>query len=59
MTVFILFQTDVHRTRASRVFFGIFSTEVKAIDHAKENGLYTHDAEVEIIEFEIDKFSEV
>lgn len=59
MTVFILFQTDVHHTRASRVFFCVFSTEVKAIDHAKENGLYTCDAEVEIIECEIDKFGEV
>ena len=59
MTVFILFQTDVHRTRASRVFCGVFSTEVKAIDHAKENGLYTHNAEVVIIECEIDKFDEV
>jgi len=58
-TVFILFQTDVHRTRASRVFCGVFSTEAGAIDHAKENGLYTHDAEVVIIECDIDKFGEV
>lgn len=57
--VFVLFQTDVHRTRASRVFFGVFSTEAKAIDLAKENGLYTHDAEVVIIECEMDKFGEV
>lgn len=59
MTVFVLFETDVHRTRASRVFCGVFSSEVKAIDHAKENGLYTCDAEVEIFECEIDKFGEV
>ncbi len=58
-TVFVLFQTDVHRTRTSRVFFGVFSTEVKVIDHAKENGLYIHTAEVVIIECEIDKFDEV
>lgn len=55
-TVFVLFQTDVHRTKASRVFFGVFSPEVKAIDHVKENGLYRYDAEVVIIECEIDKF---
>ena len=36
MTVFILFQTDIHRTRASRVFFGVFTSETLAIDHAKE-----------------------
>lgn len=59
MTVFILFQTDIHRIRASRVFFGVFTSEAKAIDHAKENGLYTCDAEVEIFECEIDKFGEV
>jgi hypothetical protein len=58
-TAFVLFQTDVHRTRASRVFFGVFSTEAKAIDYTKENGLYTHTAEVVIIECEIDKFDEV
>lgn len=59
MTVFILFQTDIHKTRASRVFFGVFTSEAKAIHHAKENGLYTHEAEVVIIECETDKFGEV
>lgn len=59
MKVFILFQTDTHQTRASGVFFGVFSTEAKAIDHAKENGLYTHTAEVVIIECETDKFGEI
>jgi len=59
MIVFVLFQTDIYRTRASRVFCGVFSTEAKAIDNAKANGLYTHDAEVVIIECEIDKFGEV
>ena len=59
MTVFVLFQTDIHRTRTSRVFFGVFISEALAIDHAKENGLYTHDAEVVIIECEIDKFGEI
>lgn len=59
MKVFVLFQTDVHRTRASRVFFGVFTSEALTIDHAKENGLYTYDAEVVIIECEIDKFGEV
>lgn len=59
MTLFILFQTDIYKTRASRVFFGVLSTGAKAIDHAKENGLYTHTAEVVIIECEIDKFGEL
>lgn len=59
MTVYVLFQTDIHRTRASRVFFGVFTSEALAIDHAKENGLYTHTAEVVIVECELDKFGEV
>lgn len=59
MTVLVLFQTDVHRTRASRVFFGVFTSEALAIGHAKENGLYTHTAEVVIVECELDKFGEV
>lgn len=59
MTLFVLFQTDIYKSRTSRVFFGVFSTEAKAIDHAKENGLYTHTAEVVIIECEIDKFGEL
>ena len=59
MTVFVLFQTDIHRTRVSRVFFGVLTCEALAIDHAKENDLYTHDAEVVIIECETDKFGEI
>jgi hypothetical protein len=59
MTVYVLFQTDVWKSIRSRVFFGVFSTEAGAIDHAKENGLYTHDVEVVIIECETDKFGEV
>mgnify|MGYP000341449633 CR=1 FL=1 len=58
MTLFVLFQTDIYKSRTSRVFFGVFSTEAKAVDHAKANGLYTHTAEVVIIECEIDKFGE-
>lgn len=59
MTVYVLFQTDIWKSIRSRVFFGVFSTEGQAIDHAKENGLYTCDAEVVIIECEIDKFEEI
>ena len=57
--VFVLFQTDVWRSKRSRVFFGVFSSDVAAIDAAKENDLYRHDAEVEIVECEIDKFEEL
>ncbi len=50
MKVYILFQTDVHKTKSSRVCFSVFSTEEKAIRAAKENDLYSYRSEVEIIE---------
>lgn len=59
MTVYVLFQTDVWKTYSSRVFFGVFTSKIKAIDAAKENNLYICDAEVDIVECEIDKFEEV
>ena len=59
MKVYILFQTDVHKTKSSRVCFGVFSTEEKAITVAKENDLYSYQSEVAIIECDIDKFEEL
>ncbi|RHF02011.1 hypothetical protein DW701_17455 [Bacteroides eggerthii] len=59
MKAYILFQTDVYKSKHSRVCFGVFSSEVKAIDTAKENNLYTDQAEVVIIECEINQFEEV
>lgn len=50
MTVFILFQTDLLKTKASRVFFGVFDSRLKAIDCSKYNGLYTNSTEVVIVE---------
>lgn len=57
-TVFVLFQTDTHRSRRSRVFCGVFPSEWEAVAAAKENDLYTCDSEVEIVECEIGKFEE-
>jgi hypothetical protein len=57
--VFILFQTDVHKTKKSRVCFGVFGTEVEAIDAARENDLYSHESEVVIIETTLNQFGEV
>lgn len=59
MKVYILFQTDVHKTKSSRVCFGVFSTQEKAITVAKENDLYSYQSEVVIIECDIDKFEEL
>lgn len=57
--MYILFQTDVYRSKKSRVCFGVYSSSVKAIDAAKENDLYTSDAEVVIIECDLDQFEEL
>lgn len=59
MIVFVLFQTDKHRTRASRVFFGVFTSELRARYEAAMNDLYTANSDVEIIECELDKFGEI
>ena len=46
--VYVLFQTDIWKTKSSRVCFGVFLYENAAIDAAKENGLYTNESEVDI-----------
>lgn len=50
MTLFILYQTDQWKSKASRVFFGVFDSRNKAIDCAKYHGLYSNGTEVVIEE---------
>jgi hypothetical protein len=59
MKVFVLFQTDVWETKSSRVCCGVFDSFEKANKSAKENDLYTNDAEVVIIETELNNFEEL
>lgn len=58
MTLFILYQTDVWKTKSSRVYFGIFDSRDKAVDIAKYNGLYTSDAKIVIEEVILNQFKE-
>jgi hypothetical protein len=58
MKLFILYQTDIWKSKISRVFFGIFDSRPKAIDCAKYNGLYCHNAEVVIEEVTLNIFDE-
>jgi len=58
LLVYVLFQTDLHQSKSSRVFFGVYSSWNNAVDAAKEEGLYTNDAEVVVIETTLDEFSE-
>ena len=59
MKLFILYQTDIWKTKSSRIYFGIFDTRNKAIDSAKYNGLYTNNAEVIVEEITINQFSQI
>lgn len=58
-TVYVLFETDVHKSKSSRVFLGVFSTFELANQYAKENNCYTDKAEVVILEVELNKFEEM
>lgn len=59
MKVYVLYQTDIWKSNKSRVFFGVFPHKTEAIEAAKENGLYTNESEVEIVECELGKFGEI
>jgi hypothetical protein len=59
MSIFLLFQTDNWKSRASRVFFGAFDSRNKAIDFAKYNKLYCNTAEVIVVEVALNQFGEV
>ena len=50
MTLFILYQTDVWKTKSSRVFFGVFDSRTKANDCAKYHGLSKNDSKIVIVE---------
>jgi hypothetical protein len=58
MKLYILYQTDMWKSKASRVCFGIFDSRTKAIDSAKYNGLYSSCAEVLIEEINLNQFQE-
>jgi len=58
MKLFILYQTDIWKSKSSRVCCGIFDCRLKAIDHAKYHGLYTHYTEVVIVEVLLNQFEE-
>jgi hypothetical protein len=59
MKLFILYQTDNWKSRASRVCFGVFDTRAKAIESAKWQELYTFNSEVLVLEFTLNLFEEI
>jgi hypothetical protein len=58
MTLFILYQTDTWKSKASRIFFGIFDSRNKAIDIAKYYGLYCKSCKVVIEEVTLNQFED-
>lgn len=56
---YVLFQTDIYKTKSSRIFLGVFSSFQLANQFAKENNCYTYLTEVVILEIELEKFEEI
>ena len=59
MSIFVLFQTDKYKTKWTRVFFGVFSSEELALSAAKEEGLISSDSEIDIVQTTLDEFEEL
>jgi hypothetical protein len=59
MKLFILYQTDLWKSKISRVFFRIFDSRPKAIDCAKYYGLYCPNTKVIIEEVTLNIFEEI
>jgi len=59
MKLFILYQTDIWKSKISRIYFGIFDSRLKATDCAKYYGLYQPNAKVVIEEVTLNVFEEI
>ena len=55
----MLFQTDKWKTKASRVFFGIFDCRIKALDFAKYNNLSSTESTIVVLEVALNQFGEM
>lgn len=56
---YVLFETDVHKFKSSRLFLGVFRSFELANTYAKKYNCYTNETEVVILEVELDKFEEM
>jgi len=56
--VYVLFETDLQKSKRSHVFLGVFSSRTEAIDKAKENDCYSSETEVVILECTLNEFME-
>ena len=58
-TVYVLFETYLHKSKFSRIFLEVFSSFNLANQYAKDNNCYRNNTEVVILEVELDKFQEM
>lgn len=56
--VWVLFETDLHKSKASRIFLGVFSSFEIANEYAKKNDCYRNNCEVVILQCDLNKFEE-
>ena len=59
MSLFILYQTDIWKSKASRICFGVFDSREKAVESAKWQELKCYNAEVVIIQVTLNLFEEI
>lgn len=58
-TIFVLFETDVHKSKQSRIFLGAFESEEIAKEIAKQNNCYRQDCNAEIVPTQLNEFKEI
>ena len=59
MSIFLLFQTDCWKSKASRIFYGVFDSRSKALDFAKYNKLCCNTTKVIVVEVTLNQFGEI
>ena len=57
--LYLLYQTDVWKTKSSGVCFGVFDSYEHAYEAAQKNGLCTPESSVGIKQVKINEFAEV
>lgn len=56
--IFVLFETDVFKTKSSRIFKGVFTTRELAQEHAVINRIESTISSADIIEVEANIYSD-
>lgn len=57
--LYLLYQTDIYKSKSSYVCFGVFDSFEHANVQAKKQDLYNHNSEVVIQPVKVNQFAEV